>query len=59
MDWSFRTLLRAFLLVGGLVYVLTGVLQGSMFDTGLGAVAVVLGAVGLWWEWQARESGGV
>ena len=59
MDWSFRTLLRAFLLVGGLVYALTGVLQGSMFDTGLGAVAVVLGAVGLWWEWQARESSGV
>lgn len=55
---SFRTLLRGFLLVGGLVFALTGLLQGSTFDIVLGAVAALFGAVGLWWEWQNRETDG-
>ena len=54
MDWSFRTVVRAFLLVGGLVYVGWGVLDGSMVTIGLGVLAAVLGVIGLWSEFGAR-----
>ena len=56
MDWHPRTLVRIFLLVGGLVYVGSGVLSGSLAQLALGVAATALGAFGLWWEF--RESGG-
>jgi len=54
MDWTFRTVVRAFLLVGGLAYVVWGVLDGSLVTIGLGVLATVLGAVGLWSEFGAE-----
>jgi hypothetical protein len=50
MAVGFRTLIRGFLLVGGLVFALQGAISGSLFDLGLGLVAALLGGVGLWWE---------
>jgi len=50
MDLGFRTLLRGFLLVGGFLFFLRGAINGSLFDLGLGAVATLVGGVGLWWE---------
>jgi hypothetical protein len=45
-----RTVLRGFLLLGGVAILGLGVLQGSSFNIGLGALATVLGGFGLWWE---------
>ena len=56
MDWHPRTLVRIFLLVGGLVYVGSGLLSGSLPQLALGVAAAALGAFGLWWEY--REAGG-
>ncbi|MEF8814694.1 MAG: hypothetical protein V5A55_12885 [Halovenus sp.] len=49
---SFRTLVRGFLLVGGLAFIVLGTLDGSLFNIGLGAVAAFLGLVGLWMEYR-------
>ena len=54
MDWSFRTLVRAFLVVGGLAYVAVGALQGDLATAAIGVLAVVLGAVGLYSEYGDR-----
>lgn len=43
-------MLRGFLLLGGVAILGLGVLQGSSFNVGLGALATVLGGFGLWWE---------
>lgn len=51
MDWHLRTLVRIFLVVGGLWYVLTGVSSGSVPSMALGGVATALGAFGLWREY--------
>ncbi len=52
---QFRTLLRAFLLLGGLAYVLFGVVAGTSLDIGIGLLAATVGGIGLWWE---RSAGG-
>lgn len=39
-----------FLLVGGAAYAVFGVVSGSSFEIGFGALAALLGASGLWWE---------
>lgn len=54
MRLSFRTLVRGFLLVGGLAFVVLGTLDGSRFNVGLGAVATFLGLVGLWTEYRRQ-----
>ncbi|MEF8775851.1 MAG: hypothetical protein V5A43_05025 [Haloarculaceae archaeon] len=56
MDWHLRTLVRIFLVVGGLVYVVSGVMSGSLPAMALGAAATALGAVGLWWEFRDSAS---
>lgn len=56
MDLGFRTLLRVFLLVAGLVYIGLGIVRGSLFSIALGAAAVTLGTVGLWWEWNQQST---
>jgi len=56
MDWTIRTVMRVFLLVGGLVFVVRRALEGETFELGLGVVAVFLGALGLWWEWQTASA---
>jgi hypothetical protein len=56
IDIGFRTLVRAFLLVGGLIFLVQGAIDGSVSELGLGAMAVLLGGVGLWWEWR-KQSG--
>lgn len=57
MDWTFRTILRGFLLVGGLAFVGFGAVEGTLFDLGIGIVAAVLGALGLWRERTERSEG--
>jgi len=52
MHWSPRTLVRVFLLVGGLAFIVLGTLDSSLFNLGLGAVAAFLGLVGLWMEYR-------
>lgn len=56
MDWHLRTLVRIFLVVGGLVYVVSGVTSGSVPAMALGAAATALGAFGLWWDYRDSES---
>ena len=48
MEWTFRAVVRAFLLVGGIAYLVYGVVEGGTFDVVLGAFAAVVGAIGLW-----------
>lgn len=55
MDIAPRTVLRAFLLVGGLTFIGFGLLDSSMFHLGLGVLAAALGAFGLWWERRQRR----
>jgi protein-S-isoprenylcysteine O-methyltransferase Ste14 len=50
MSIHLRTLVRMFLLVGGAAYAVFGVVSGSSFEIGFGALAALLGAFGLWWE---------
>lgn len=52
---DFRTLIRVFLVAGGVAFAAAGVVEGSTFNVGFGALAAVLGAFGLWWD--RRESG--
>jgi hypothetical protein len=50
MDVTGRTLLRVFLVVGGIAILVLGIVSDDPFQAGLGAVATALGAFGLWWE---------
>ena len=50
MSIHLRTLVRMFLPVGGAAYAVFGVVSGSSFEIGFGALAALLGAFGLWWE---------
>lgn len=56
MNRDFRTLLRGFLLVGGLVFFGLGVARGDLFNVGLGALAAVLGGFGLWWDYNRQSA---
>ena len=56
MDWNVRTLLRSFLLAGGLVYLAAGVLSGTPSQLVIGGVAAALGAFGLWWEFKQSQN---
>lgn len=56
MDWDARTLLRGFLLVGGLFFLGAGLVRGELFDVGVGGFAAVLGGFGLWWEYNRQSS---
>lgn len=49
-----RTLLRGFLLVGGLALLGLGIAEGSRFNIGIGILATLLGGFGLWWEWNRQ-----
>lgn len=51
MNWTARTFLRLFLLVGGGLLSIDGLLGGDLLVAAIGAVAVVLGVVGLAAEW--------
>lgn len=57
MEWSHRTIVRVFLVVGGIAFLVVGALDQSIFELALGALAVVLGAVGLWMERSGRFQG--
>lgn len=54
MYWNLRTYLRLFLLIGGTIFLVNGILGGEMLEMAIGAAAVGLGGVGLASEW--RES---
>jgi len=57
MDRDFRTLLRGFLLVGGIVFLGLGVLRGDQFNVALGALAAAMGGFGLYWDWNRQTTG--
>lgn len=57
MDWNSRALLRAFLLVGGLLYLGLGIARGQVFGMSLGIVAAALGGFGLWVDWSRQSTG--
>lgn len=52
MHWNFRTFLRLFLLLAGGVFFALGIADGDVVQIVIGGVAVVLGAVGLAYEWH-------
>ena len=54
MNWNLRTFVRLFLVIGGTVILVDGVLSGETVGILIGIVAVILGTVGLVFEW--RES---
>jgi len=54
MHWNFRTFVRLFLLVGGTLLLVWGLSGGDTLNAAVGALAVVLGAFGLAYEY--RES---
>lgn len=54
---DFRTLVRGFLVLGGLAYAAFGVLAGSTVTVGFGVLAALLGAFGLWWDRRAATDG--
>ena len=55
MEFTFRTLLRAFLLVGGIGIAVMGALDGSSLDIAIGTVAAVLGGGGLLYQWRKGQ----
>lgn len=52
MYWNFRTFLRLFLLLGGLVLLAWGIAGDAILNILVGGVAVLLGAAGLAYEWR-------
>lgn len=53
---TFRTLVRVFLVVGGIAFVALGVQDASAFDVGVGVVAIVLGAGGLYYQFYMQPA---
>lgn len=56
MHWNLRTFVRLFLLVGGGLFLVNGAVAGETLGIVVGAVAVVLGAVGLAAEWNETSN---
>lgn len=52
MNWNFRTYLRLFLLLGGIVFFAFGVADGETLQVALGALALIVGGGGLAYEWR-------
>ena len=53
MNWTARTVVRLFLLIGGGVFLVMGTLSGNVLELLVGALGVLLGVIGL-----AAEMGG-
>jgi len=51
-----RTVVRGFLLLGGLALAGVGAVEGSTVDVVVGGVAAVLGFVGLWLQYRDRQA---
>ena len=45
---GFRTLLRGFMIFGGVAFAVSGALAGSAIEVGFGLFAALLGGFGLW-----------
>lgn len=54
MKWNVRTILRSFLVAGGIVYVASGVLTWTPLYLAIGAVATAVGLIGLWMEYGSE-----
>lgn len=57
MKVTFRTLVRSFLVVAGVAFIVLGVTEGETFELVLGVVSVLIGSVGLWVEWKNHTTG--
>ncbi|GAB7089834.1 hypothetical protein JCM18237_01050 [Halorubrum luteum] len=55
MNWTARTVVRLFLLVGGGAFLVMGALSGDALELILGALGVVLGAAGLVAEFRGSD----
>lgn len=55
MNWTGRTVVRLFLLVGGSAFLVMGVLGGDALELLIGALGVALGAAGLAAEIRADD----
>lgn len=54
MDVTPRTVLRAFLLIGGIAVLALGIVNESTTQLAVGAIAAILGGLGLYGEWQGQ-----
>lgn len=52
MEWNFRTVIRAFLVVGGIGLLAFGIATGDTLRIVIGGVALGVGAAGLVSEWR-------
>lgn len=57
MDVSPRTLLRIFLLIGGVWMIWLWMSDGSTLNLAIGVLAAAVGGFGLWWEYQQSDEG--
>ena len=48
MDITARTILRLFLLIGGVIVLVFGIIDESTLNIAVGLLAAILGAIGLW-----------
>ena len=55
MDLTPRTVLRAFLLVGGIAVLGLGIIEESLVQIGIGVVAMLLGGFGLYTQYKVSE----
>lgn len=51
LDWNARTFLRVFLVAGGVTFIVSGTIEESLLNLGIGILALAVGATGLWQEY--------
>lgn len=56
MEWTFRTVVRGFLVFGGVAFIALGLTEGETFELLLGVGALLIGSIGLWIEWQQQST---
>ena len=56
MNWNFRTLLRLFMLVGGAILSVYGIADGNTLYVLIGLAGVVMGSIGLAYEYREQRS---
>ncbi len=52
LHWTPRTILRLFLVIGGIGLIILGILGNDVINMVLGGLAAILGAGGLWYEYR-------
>lgn len=55
MEITPRTLLRAFLVIGGVAIAGMGIADGELWRIALGGAAALLGGFGLWYQYSQEQ----